>query len=888
MAVFKCKMCGGSLDIADGATVAECAFCGTKQTVPRLTDEKRTNLYDRANHFRRVGDYDKAMSLYEQILAEDSTDAEAYWSIVLCRFGIEYVEDPTSHRRVPTVHRTQMTSVLADEDYLSALSYADGYQREILEAEAKEIDRLQKEILAISQKEKPFDVFICYKETGDDGERTKDSVLAQDIYFALTKEGLKVFFARITLEDKLGSAYEPYIFAALRSAKVMVVLGTKPEHFRSVWVKNEWSRFLSLMQREGHRALIPAYRDMDPYDLPDDFSHLQALDMSKIGFLQDLVCGIRKIVDADSSNRATVQTEPQTPISMGTTPLLKRAFIFLEDGDWDNANAYCERVLDIDPECAMAYLGKLMVELRLHKQEDLADQSESFDNNGNYRKALRFADDELKRVLTGYADRCHLLLEEARKNAILSEAQEHISEARIGNQAFEYREAIKLLEAIPGWRDADEQKALCVEAIKKLDARAAKEAREAKKRKRRIIISWCLVGAVIAISILIGSIYSIVDSEQRAGLVLKRVDGGYAVVNGHDASGEFVIPSSYKELPIVAIESSAFSHCEDLTQITIPDSVTSIGTLAFSGCSALTQITIPNSVESIEKWAFQDCTSLERITISENLMTIGDNAFENCSGLKLITVPKKVNDIGNYAFKDCTSLLSVIILNGVETIGYGAFENCSSLKQISFPNSINTVAERVFSGCSQLEKIVVGSGNTKYHASGNCLIETSTKTLVAGCKNSVIPADGSVTTIGDAAFFGCTGLAQIDIPKAVIRIGKSAFESTAYYNKAGHWENGVLYIGDCLIKAQTSLSGSYSVKGGTRVIADRAFNSCEELTYITFPVSLQSIGSYVFYGSKNLTKTHYEGTQEQWDAVMKGANWNVIGGGPITIFTGGS
>ena len=343
MAVFKCKMCGGALEIAEGATVAECAFCGTKQTVPRLTDEKRTNLYDRANHFRRLGDYDKAMALYEQILAEDATDAEAYWSIVLCRYGIEYVEDPTTHKRVPTVHRAQYTSILADEDYLSALSHADGYQRDVLESEAKEIDRLQKEILAISKKEKPFDVFICYKETGDDGARTKDSVLAQDLYFALTNEGLKVFFARITLEDKLGSAYEPYIFAALNSAKVMVVLGTKPEHFKAVWVKNEWSRYLSLMREGAQKTLIPAYRDMDPYDLPDDFSHLQALDMSRIGFLQDLVRGIRKILDSDrpaaSKTAATAATSAAPSAnSASIAPLLKRARLFVEDGDWNSAN----------------------------------------------------------------------------------------------------------------------------------------------------------------------------------------------------------------------------------------------------------------------------------------------------------------------------------------------------------------------------------------------------------------------------------------------------------------------------------------------------------------------------------------------------------------------
>ena len=225
MSIFKCKMCGGALEIKDGESVAVCEYCGTKQTLPKLDDEKRANLYDRANHFRRNNEFDKAAGIYEQILNEDKTDAEAYWSLVLCRYGIEYVEDPATHKRVPTVNRAQYTSVFDDDNYRSALEYADAAQRNVYEQEAAAINEIQKGILAISQKEEPFDIFICYKETDNNGRRTPDSVLANDLYHQLTQEGYKVFFSRITLEDKLGAAYEPYIFAALNSAKVTVFPG---------------------------------------------------------------------------------------------------------------------------------------------------------------------------------------------------------------------------------------------------------------------------------------------------------------------------------------------------------------------------------------------------------------------------------------------------------------------------------------------------------------------------------------------------------------------------------------------------------------------------------------------------------------------------------------
>ena len=410
MSIIKCKMCGGTLEINNNESIATCEYCGSQQTLPRLDDDRKANLYDRANHFRRNNEFDKAMGIYEQILNDDRTDAEAYWSLVLCRYGIEYVEDPATHKRVPTVNRAQFTSIFDDDNYKSALQFADGYQRSLYEEEARAINEIQKGILAISQKEEPFDVFICYKETDHNGRRTHDSVLANDLYHQLTQEGFKVFFARITLEDKLGSAYEPYIFAALNSSKVMVVLGTRPEFFNAVWVKNEWSRYLSLIKSGAKKVLIPAYKDMDPYDLPEEFSHLQAQDMSKLGFMQDLIRGIKKLAGTNEQPAPVVH---ETVVAGAqAAPLLKRAFMFLEDGDWQSADEYCEKVLDIDPENAEAYVGKLMVDLRLKTREKLENCEELHENHSYYQKALRFANNELKDELRKYIESsCNLRME---------------------------------------------------------------------------------------------------------------------------------------------------------------------------------------------------------------------------------------------------------------------------------------------------------------------------------------------------------------------------------------------------------------------------------------------------------------------------------------------
>ena len=451
MSVFKCKMCGGTLEINQGDTVAVCEYCGTKQTLPKLDDEKRVQLYDRANYFRRQNEFDKAMGIFEMIIADEKDDAEAYWGIVLCKYGIEYVEDPRSHKRVPTVNRAQYTSIFDDNDYLSAIEHADEYQRDIYKEEAKVIDSIQKGILEISAKEEPFDVFICYKETDSKGKRTNDSVYAQDIYSALTKEGYKVFFARITLEDKLGSAYEPYIFAALHSAKVMLVIGTSKENFNAVWVKNEWSRFLAISKDDSSRAVIPCYKDISPYDMPEEFAYLQSQDMEKIGYIQDIVHGIEKYIKKEAVKETIVINGTN---NSNISPLLKRAFMFLEDGDWQSADEYCEKALDIDPENAQAYLGKLLVELKIKKISELKKSGTNIDSKANYKKAVKFGDEEFRNELVSAS--------EQNKENIYKDAIYLMEHAR-------YESAVSKFIQVPRYKDSLSLSEECQTELQKID-----------------------------------------------------------------------------------------------------------------------------------------------------------------------------------------------------------------------------------------------------------------------------------------------------------------------------------------------------------------------------------------------------------------------------------
>ena len=300
--VLKCKMCGGDILVNADMTVGTCQYCGSTMTLPHIDTDKKARIFNRANQYRLNCEFDKAYDAYNMIANEDEQEAEAYWGMLLSEYGVEYVEDPRTKRRIPTCHRTVLKPITSNSNYELACKYADIEGKMIYQDEANELDKLQRSIISTSTKEEPYDVFICYKETDDDGQRTEDSVLAQNIFTELEKEGIKAFFARITLEEHIGENYEPYIFAALSSAKVMLVVATKGENCESVWVRNEWSRFISFMDKDNSKSIIPIYQNMTPYEFPVELSKYQAQDMSKVGAIQDLVRGIRKLIGVNAND----------------------------------------------------------------------------------------------------------------------------------------------------------------------------------------------------------------------------------------------------------------------------------------------------------------------------------------------------------------------------------------------------------------------------------------------------------------------------------------------------------------------------------------------------------------------------------------------------------
>ena len=372
MAVIKCKMCGGDLNISEGSSVVECEYCGSKQTIPTADNEKKLTLFARAGRLLRGCEFDKASGVFESIVADFPEEAEAYWGLVLCKYGIEYVDDPATGKKVPTCHRSSFDSVLDDPNYEQACENGDVIARRVYREEARQIEELRKGIIEVSGKEVPYDIFISYKETDDQGNRTLDSVIAQDLYNELTEKGYRVFFSRISLEDKLGVEYEPYIFAALNSARLMLVVGTDYEHFDAVWVKNEWSRFLKLISSGQKKVLIPVFKNMDPYDMPKEFAKLSAQDMGKVGAMQDLLRGVEKILGSKTEEKKETVVIQQSSGGPNVQAMLDRGSMALEDKKWEDAQGFFNRALDMDAKCGEAYLGLFLVENSCRNAEEYA------------------------------------------------------------------------------------------------------------------------------------------------------------------------------------------------------------------------------------------------------------------------------------------------------------------------------------------------------------------------------------------------------------------------------------------------------------------------------------------------------------------------------------
>ena len=394
-----CKICGAPIEISNTSRFAKCEYCGSNFEL----DPNRAvfaNLYSTADDAWGRKDFDEALRCYLEITEKDNLQSEAHWGAALCRYGIAYEIDPVSGQKMPTCNRTNKDSIFEDKNYISAIKHASPENKQKYLLRATEIDRISAEFLKIVESEPPCDVFISYKRTDERGLKTIDAEYAMKLYLFLKNHGVKVFFAEESLKDVAGSLYEPHIFAALHSARVMVLFGSSRENIESTWVKNEWQRFLKLSETSPEKALLPVFLG-DPYQvLPQRLQPLQSFHAGSPAFLEEILEIVKKKL-YDSVRPPSADASANL-VTLGS--LLERAKMLLADGEFDKSSQQLEKVLDIDPKCAEAYLCGLLIEFRLTREEDFNTLVQRIDLSPNYKKIMSFGSDALKQRILAYSD----------------------------------------------------------------------------------------------------------------------------------------------------------------------------------------------------------------------------------------------------------------------------------------------------------------------------------------------------------------------------------------------------------------------------------------------------------------------------------------------------
>ncbi|MBQ8381029.1 MAG: leucine-rich repeat protein [Clostridia bacterium] len=677
-----CRTCGGQVELDESRKQGKCRFC---KNVYHFKNEKSEALIlalNRANLHRQKCDFREAIKEYQLIIDKMPNDSEAHFGMLLSVFGIEYVRDPRLGIYMPTCHRYVEADILKHPSYLAALSNSATEQRENYKEQAEAIAILLKRIKHQLEKEEDFDVFISFKSTDEDGNPTKDRLVARKVYDELTSRGIKVFFSEVTLKNRLGDEYEPIIFKALMSCKAFILVATSEENINSVWVKNEWSRFEDRIRDEHLNGtwlsvFNPSCRDSLP-----SFLHTQGIDLSKYpagGYEIELADNIElKLGRKNQTNYVTAdfekeykkwQKEKKDKRKEKCKFFFKKTFPYISAILAISAIVFISLLVRssiIDNEQATAKIG---VELA----REAADKGDYYTAYNYYssHKIQKLNDSAIDREFKSYEYAANGDYSNATKNG-LSKIIIHDGVTSISVGAFSGCSELESI-VIP-----DSVTSIGVGAFSGCSSLQS--------------ITLPFVGRSISdtyqypFGYLFGT--STYDNAVKTEQHYKNESGE------KESYTTFYIPKTLKTVTITGgyIPYGAFSNCEDIESIIIHNGYGVIGEKAFSHCSSLKEV------------RFDDNCSINEI---------GSQAFSNCSNLTTFKIPSDVDIIHELAFYQCSSLKSIIVPKQVSTIHNDAFLNCKSLGDL------------YFEGTLQDWSITVGSFNTsfenaaKYYYSAN-------------------------------------------------------------------------------------------------------------------------------------------------------------------------
>ncbi|MCD8372073.1 MAG: TIR domain-containing protein [Clostridia bacterium] len=467
--VLNCETCGGILNYSPDGLHAVCPYCGNEYYFKNRKGEALSLALNRANLLRRSCDFDGAITEYKLILSADGEDAEARWGLALSEYGIEYVEDSRTKKLIPTCRRTVRKSILEDENYLAAIKYAEPKQAESYMAEAKVIDRLQRDIKRRMDEEEDFDVFLCFRSSDDLGFPTRERSVARRIYDELEKRGIKTFFSEVTLKDRIGDDYEPIIYKALYSCKFFILIATSEENINAPWVKNEWSRFRDRQAEEGlSGACCAVFEGVPLSSLPSFLRSAQGVNLAKYpanGYEIEIADNLsRRFKESKKDPYGEKPEDLSDNMADEDMPadlrvILDRAQISLDDEIYSAAMDDYQKALKLYPKCGYAWWGYFLASQNansaaLAAQKTDYERAETLSTDRYLRNAERFGSARLRAKIASYKKMCSY---------------------RCGELADECGKKIEKLE-----KEIEDNNAALAEIAKKKDDIAKKRERAAK------------------------------------------------------------------------------------------------------------------------------------------------------------------------------------------------------------------------------------------------------------------------------------------------------------------------------------------------------------------------------------------------------------------------
>ncbi len=748
-----CPVCGGQLALV-GEKQFKCKYClEIFELKEELTNDDIINL-NRAETERRRFLFDDALDSYEQVLEKHPKSEVALWGAFLCEYGVEYVKDYDNTFK-PTCHR-------ASEKPVSSSSY---YKRlpESYKQKALVIEEIRKEIIAQMQGLDKYDIFICYKSKLEDGKTpTKESKLGYNVYNELYRERpkLKVFFADETLSLH-NANYEPQIFNALKTAKLMIVIGATLENVKAPWVKNEWKRFYEMSKKDKSKVIRVVYQDIEPYDFPRELQGAQMIDNDSGRTLAQVLLAVDEIfkvaqpvpvvepISIVTPQPIAPQPKP-TPVAQPTVPEKPQPKPAAPKPSAQTGPQTKVTVQNVVYELkgkeyhvvqSPDATGDIVI------QDSIEGLPVTVIENNAFKDIASITKVTIGSKITVIGDLafsgCKALESVNIPNGVTS----------IGYGAFYNCVTLKIL-TIP-------------QSVKTLGNSAFSSCKKLKEINFNAIAmkdlsgnnnAFAYVGDAKGVKVTIGKNVTKIPAH------LFCPDYNHSSHSPSITSVEFEEGSVCK-----SIGEFAFCNCVTLTSITIPQGIKYIGKLAFISCTAITQINfnaiemenlsdknnvfscvgqegigvkviigknvtkIPaylfsssgfsgdhikiTSVEfeegsvctSIGDAAFSGCKVLTSIEISNSVTSIGSDAFSGCYSLTSVTIGANVTSIGSGAFSACRSLTSITIGENVESIGDCAFSFCTALTNIVIPNSVTSIGNVTFNACYSLTSVTIGA-----------------------------------------------------------------------------------------------------------------------------------------------------------------------------------